>query len=248
MNTDITLRLNWRGLGATEKLRRSGTGFDKVKEMVTDHTSGAMPFNAFLYTFLCSAKNFDLFLRDNVEVLDAEVKTLEELMSKLELFEREGKIVDELADECPRRYDQTESSAPRTPTTPTRQLRKTYLELRAIAVRPSARDEQRTLATLLFSGPSTAAQIEADLGISKNLADRMLRALEAVVEKDGEEQKSTAPSATAETEKRSVFRLREEPEKLAVVLYLLRYTLGIDPIGVLRRRINADAKGDTHGA
>ena len=93
--------------------------------------------------------------------------------------------------------------------------------------RKNARDEQRTLATLLFSGPSSAEEVATDLGMTANLASRMLRVLGPVVE---------------QTEQ-GRFVLRTDTDTLAVVLHLLRSTLGLDPILVLRRRISAREMG-----
>jgi hypothetical protein len=102
-------------------------------------------------------------------------------------------------------------------------LESIYLAARNVVARKSARDEQRTLATLIFSGPSTTEQIAEDLGISENLAGRILRVLGAVVEGQASGR----------------FALRAGTDTLAVVLQLIRSTLGLDPIRVLRRRIEA---------
>ena len=109
-------------------------------------------------------------------------------------------------------------------------LRTIYLAARNVATRKSARDEQRALATLLFSGPSTAEQLAEDLGISKNLAERILRVLGAVIEERASGR----------------FALRADTDTLAVVLQLLRGTLGLDPIRVLRRRIRSSEIGGPH--
>lgn len=63
----------------------------------------------------------------------------------------------------------------------------------------------------------------AEQAISENLAGRILRVLGPVVEEQ-------VPGC---------FTLRADTDTLAVVLQLLRSTLGLDPIRVLRRRINA---------
>ena len=115
--------------------------------------------DAFAYGFLKGAKNFDLLLplekKSNPEY-DAEYKRIHESIKQLETFEREGKPISS-------------------------KLRETYLALRGVMVRPSARDERRAMATLLVSGPSTLKDISKDLGLNYSLGQRSL----AVYEKMG---------------------------------------------------------------
>lgn len=196
----VSLVLDWSEPGESADLRRNTAGFSKIKELAESAGSeNPLVINAFLYAFLCPAKNLDLFLAENVDAISSDVVSIETKMRALEAFERDATAL------------------------PTEGLRKTYLAARNIAACKSARDEQRTLATLLFSGPSTAEQIAEDLGISENLAGRTLRVLGSV----------------AEEQTPGRFALRTDTDTLAVVLQLLRSTLGLDPIRVLRRRIEA---------
>jgi len=207
----ITLVLGWTGLGEAADLRRNTTGFAKIKALV-EQTAGGSPLklNAFLYAFLCSAKNIDLFLRENTGEIAGDVQRIAADMTALEDLERDAITPDDPS------------------------LHEKYLKVRQVAARANARDEQRALATLLFSGPSTGAQIADDLAIGENLAIRVLRALAPIV---AQPEQDTAP-----------FVLRSDPSSLAITLHLLRYTLGIDPIRVLQARIAADKGGVKSGS
>lgn len=194
---DVELVLGWKDLNEPAKFRRNEAGFGEIKKHVEQaRPDGPLKLNAFLYAFLCAAKNLDLFLTENPEAISQEINTISENMDQLAEFERDARPMCNAA------------------------LCQTYLELRKVVARPTARDERRTLATLLFSGTSTAEQIAEDLGISANLANRVLRALGPVLED---------PDAKS-------FTLRADTDCLAVVLHLLRSTLGVDPVTVLRRR------------
>ena len=197
---DVALILGWDDLGAAAGLRRNDAGFGDIKKRVTQ-TDGEKPLklNAFFYAFLFPAKNFDLFLSEDFKAVEKAIGEIEKKIRQLLEFER--------------------TACDDTPTA----LRNSYLALREVIGRGTARDERRTLATLLFSGPSTAEQVARELGITANLVDRMFLALSPVLESSGEQ--SVA--------------LRADTNSLAVVLYLLRSTLGVDPIAVLRRRIDA---------
>lgn len=198
---EIELTLGWTNLGDAAHLRRNEVGLEGLKTLAVN--AGAdQPFklNAFLYAFLCPAKNLDLFLTENTDAIASGVGEISDKMKVLDGFERDAM------------------------TQPDEALVSRYLALRRVIARTSARDEQRTLAALLFSGPGTAQQVADDLGISENLAARMLRALGPVLQ---------------ETDGR--FLICNDTDSLAVVLYLLRSTLGVDPITVLRRRVGAQA-------
>ena len=196
----IKLVLDWRDLGETAGLRRNTVGFSTIKRLAKDATSAEpLVINAFLYAFLCPAKNLDLFLIENLDAISDDLTSIEEKMRLLGGFERDATGL------------------------PDPGLRDLYLAARNMVARRSARDEQRTLATLLFSGPSTVEQIAHDLGIGENLAGRVLRVLGPVVEEQGT----------------GMFVLRSDTDTLAVVLRLLRSTLGLNPVRVLRRRIIA---------
>jgi len=194
---DVSLVMGWSAPGSGKELRRNTAGFSAIKERVAKSNDGnPLEINAFLYAFLVSAKNLDLFLRVNSESIKEDLKQIREKMAALECLEREG-------------------SNPNNDL-----LLSTYKSIRPVAARPSARDEQRTLAMLLFSGPSTAEQIKEDLDIDKNLAERILRALSVLVVQTEEDP--------------NIFVLRSDTNSLAVTLYLLQYTLGIDPLRVLQ--------------
>lgn len=194
---DITLVLGWDDLGASAGLRRNQAGFTTIKAMAEEATAeNPLTLNAFLYAFLCPAKNFDLFLRENLQAITSDIQSITERMKEIEAFERDAASLND-------------------------GLRMTYLAARNVVARRSARDERRTLATLLFSGPSTARQIAEDLGIAEGLAVRTLRTLASVLKQQ--------PGGQVV--------LRSDPDTLAVVLHLLRSTLGIDPIRVLERRL-----------
>ncbi len=201
----VSLVLDWENPGGTTALRRNTTGFAQIKELAENaDTENPLKLNAFLYSFLCSAKNLDLFLQENTTEITNDVEQIATKMTALEELERNGV----------------------TPNDPL--LLQTYIEVRNVAARRCARDEQRSLATLLFSGPSTGLQVAEDLGISENLAIRTLRTLSPVVEQ-----------SKVDTD---LFCLRSDANSLAITLYLLRYTLGIDPIRVLQARIALDQK------
>lgn len=196
----VNLVLDWHDLHESPGLRRNTAGFDTIKSLAEQaNRDKRLVINAFLYAFLCPAKNFDLFLKENTDEISSDIATIEKKMKSLADFEREATSLRETG------------------------LESIYLAARNVVARKSARDEQRTLATLIFSGPSTTEQIAEDLGISENLAGRILRVLGAVVE----EQASGR------------FALRAGTDTLAVVLQLIQSTLGLDPIRVLRRRIEA---------
>lgn len=206
---NIALVLGWNGLGETAGLRRNSVGFDKIKELAEKASSdNPLVMNAFLYAFVCPAKNFDLFLRENIDEISGDITSIAGKMDALEAFERNATSLRDAA------------------------LCETYLAARDVAARRSARDERRTLATLLFSGPSTAEQIAQDLGIGEGLAARILRALALVIEE----------------KEAGAFTLRSDTGTLAVVLYLLRSTLGVRPVYVLQRRIAARKSEAAHGA
>lgn len=197
---NIALVLGWVGLGDTAGLRRNDAGFLTIKEMAQRATAdNPLKLNAFLYAVLCPANNLDLFLNEDVASIALDLKQISSKMQALTEFERDAG------------------------TWPSAALRETYLALRRVVARRTARDERRTLATLLFSGPSTTQQVSDELGISCGLVERVFLALAPVVERQIDH----------------TYVLRSDTDTLAVVLHLLRSTLGVDPIGVLQRRIAA---------
>lgn len=196
----VSLVLGWGDLGTTTGLRRNASGFGTIKDLAQSASPrDPLKLNAFLYAFLCPAKNFDLFLAENMSAIAVSVRDIDQKIHQLSDFEREAR------------------------TLPPQDLRETYLALRNVVARRTARDERRTLATLLFSGPSTAKQVADDLGIGENLVERVFRALAPVLERQGDERVA----------------LKEDTDTLATVLHLLRSTVGVDPLAVLQRRLQA---------
>lgn len=199
----IELVLGWDDLGETAGIRRNQSGFSRIKTLAAVTNPGT-PFklNAFLYIFFGSAKNLDLVWIGNTKSISCKISKITKKMAQISDFEREAKGK------------------------PSDEPMKTYLALRKVVARRTARDERRTLATLLFSGPSTAKQVAADLGISTNLVERVFRALEPVLQRLDDKQ----------------VQLRDDSDNLAAVLHLLRSTMGVDPLAVLQRRISAQTK------
>jgi hypothetical protein len=149
--------------------------------------------DAFAWSFLKGAKNLDLLLpatRQSDAMRAEHQRWLKEIRA-LERFERLGIPLPEHAAISG----------------------DTYLALRAIVTRPSARDERRALASLLVSGPSTIAEITHDLGLNYSLGERSLAIFE------------TKPLALLQR-RDECFALRAET--LPLVLFGLRETMGLD--------------------
>ena len=142
-----------------ELFRKRTRGFDDIKKLVgalttiEDNKKVNCHIDAFAYSFLKGAKNFDLLLpfdkEQNNDFLE-KYKTWSIIISNLEIFERTGKP-----------YISEER-------------KQQYLNLRKIVSRSSARDEIRTLATLLVSGPSTLKEVSKDLGLNYTLGQRTI--------------------------------------------------------------------------
>jgi hypothetical protein len=157
--------------------------------------------DVFSYAFLKGAKNFDFQLPERKVNFPKEVVGLDlfrkrkekwekEILPALEDFERIGKPL-------PKGFIIT---------------KELYLDLRGILSRGSARDEQRALATLLVSGPSTMKEISDDLGLNYTLGNRILGIfadIGVVVIQDND---------------KYVISL----EKLPVVVFFLREIMGLD--------------------
>ena len=149
--------------------------------------------DVFAYAFLSGAKNFDFFLRNDGVREGPFWNALSDIactIHDLEAFERLGQPLP------------AGSSV----------TREHYLALRKIISRPSARDERRSLATLLISGPSTMDDVGRDLGLGYTLSQRTLGVFHDidVVEKRNDE----------------VFAITRPA--LAMVVFVLRETMGID--------------------
>ncbi|NQZ07930.1 MAG: hypothetical protein HRT35_12275, partial [Algicola sp.] len=144
--------------------RRRAGGFSQINAFIAGllnkDTSfdGHCEINLFAYAFLKHAKNYDFFTcfeQQNLIDIQQVIDDLTVKVGLLEDFERLGTALpSEIVDT----------------------LKKPYLKLRAIAARPAARDEQRTLACLLIAGPSTAQDIKLDLDLNFSLDQRVMSA------------------------------------------------------------------------
>ena len=181
--------------------RKSTKGFQPIKQFVGALISLEVKkslnchIDVFAYCFLKQAKNFDLLLpfdRKQNEEFWQKYQKWSEIIIKLEKFERLGQ-------NCPEK------------------LAKQYLALRKVVSRPSVRDEIKTLATLLVSGPSTLEQVSEDLGLRYTLGQRTISVFENI----------------------SVVKIRAggiyviATEALPVVVFCLRETCGLDWLGNL---------------
>lgn len=174
-------------------LRWTLVDFRRSRDLALAHRgTDAFEANAFQAFRIFRAKNFDLFLDLDLSGVVEELVTIKRLMAKLELFERAG-------------------AAGGT------ELVTTYLATRRVTARPTARDERRALWILLFSGPSTAPELANDLNCNENLASRILRTLDPVIECSDAGDASGDRHCIANT-----------PDALAVTLFLLRSSLGVD--------------------
>lgn len=197
----VCLTLDW-----PNSLRRNETGFSTIKNLVaTQPCEHPYRINAFLYASLCTGKNLDLFLEEDLSEIKPALAQIADGMEKIEELEREGAVNISTS------------------------LRDQWLAIRKIAARANVRDELRVLSTLLFSGPSQIEEIATDLGISANLVERILQAIEPVL---------ASPVSSVSTH-----GLSTDTNSLTVVIYLLKTTLGIDPAGILQRRLSIKKRG-----
>ena len=193
---------------STGRLFRRRTGhfaaikkFVRSSETIMDATlqPAFYEIDVFAYAFLKGAKNLDAILRETSKVISPFREILPQWQSEiksLENFERAG-IMPQI-----------------------QQIAENYLELRCIVAPGSARDENRTLATLLISGPSTAEEIARDLGISYGLSERILPLFEQIKIVQG-------------SQEQGVYRYRLTTEALPRVLFCLREIMGINLIEIL---------------
>ena len=175
--------------------RKSTTGFKPIKQFIgaltaiQNNNTLSCYIDVFVYSFLKGVKNFDLLLpfdkKHNKEFIDT-YKQWSDKISSLENFERSGEIIDT-------------------------ELKNQYLSLRKIISRASARDEIRTLATLLVSGPSTLEQVSEDLGLNYTLGQRTIGVFENI-----------------DVVKRESDIYAIASEALPVVIFCLRETIGLD--------------------
>lgn len=159
---------NFHITGLELLFRKRTNGFGGIKKFIgglaylaaPEGFSGAIvcEIDAFAYSFLKGAKNFDLLLprvkEHNPEFM-AEFDHIRKRVKKLEAFERGGESIDN-------------------------SVKHKYLATRSVMMRLSARDERRALATLLVSGPSTIDEISADLGLNYSLGQRTLSVFESI--------------------------------------------------------------------
>ena len=196
-------------MGLDALFRRRLTGSNSVKALVAALTEYERGFsdknielrcgcNVVVYSFLVGAKNFDFILP---EVSDKRIGTFRQvqpswqsIIRQLEAYERDG---DPLSDT---------------------DLRDTYLRLRPIMMRISARDEHRCLCALLMSGPSTLEELKDDLGLPYNLSTRVIAPFVSAG--------IVVPSESLES-----FVICEQA--IPLVLFLVRETLGVDPLSAL---------------
>ena len=176
--------------------RRSTQSFQPIKKFVGAlislelQKSLSCHIDVFAYCFLKKAKNFDLLLpfdREQNQEFLKKYQEWSEIIIKLEKFERFGQ-------NCPKKFA------------------KQYLALRKVVSRLSVRDEIKTLATLLVSGPSTLKQVSEDLGLSYTLGQRTVSAFENI--------------NVVENRARGIYAIATEA--LPVVIFCLRETCGLD--------------------
>lgn len=197
---------------ATEQLfRRHVGGYRDIKNFVASLMSIVTRekdigdiyclMDVFSYAFLKGAKNFDFQLPERKGNFHKEVVGLDlfrkcegkwekDILPALEEFERIGKPL-------PKGFIIT---------------KEVYLALRSILSRGSARDEQRALATLLVSGPSTMNEISDDLGLNYTLSNRILGIF--------------ADIGVVEVQDNDKYVI--SLEKLPVVVFFLREIMGLD--------------------
>ncbi len=182
--------------------RRRVTGFGPLRKFVAAlaslQTSATIScrVDGFAFAFLKGAKNFDFILpevekgpfRDGLPDLFRQLQVLEH-------FERSGTpLSSEIGF-----------------------TRKTYLGMRDILTRKSARDERASLATLLVSGPSTIDEISKDLGLDYTLPQRFLGVF----------------SQLGVLERRAGKRFAIAMDHLALVVFFLREINGLDLLSIL---------------
>ena len=180
--------------------RRRPGGFSHIRKFALDvqnasaTTQGTIEcqFDAFAYSFLKQAKNFDL----QVPLRQTEFFADESTERQFEGFRRALKEVGD--------FEYSGITPSNT------ELKKLYLSLRRIVVRPTARDERRMLATLFVAGPSTPDDLAVDSGSHENLTQRILNAFSnagAVTKANDEYQIDNAALAPAYYLARETFGL-----------------------------------------
>ncbi len=203
---------------ATEQLfRRNVNGFDDIKKFVASLMSIVSKeedigdvyclIDVFSYAFLKGAKNFDFQLpeiKDNFPedivgsdlYREYEEKWGGEILPALENFERLGIPLPEGLN-----IEKEE-----------------YLGLRGILSRVSARDERRSLATLLVNGPSIMEEISEDLNLNYTLGNRILGVF--------------ADIGIVKVQANDKYIISQD--KLPLVVFFLREIMGLDYLEMLK--------------
>jgi hypothetical protein len=191
----VVLHLDWNEkVRATGPIHRRIDGFEAIKKRIAEGSKEDLHLHAFSYAFLKGAKNVDLYLEADDNAIRKRLADLRETMTALEGFERDGR------DFCGK--DDV--------------VKKIYLALRPAAARANARDERLALVHLLMNGPASPDELAATLGLSTNLAIRVIKALDAGLE---------GPDADG--------RYGISDKALGVALFLVRETTGISPLDLL---------------
>ena len=186
------LHLDWNEkVRATGPIHRRIDGFEAIKQRIAEGSAEDLHLHAFSYAFLKGAKNVDFYLKADDGAIREQIGKLRQMMTGLEDFERDGLDLDG-------KDDSTKTI---------------YLALRPVAARTNARDERRALVHLLMNGPCSNQELADVLGLSTNLATRVIKALRAGL--DGPD---------------SDDRYGISDEALGVVLFLVRETTGISPL------------------
>ena len=185
--------------------RKSTPGFQPIKRFIATLLSlETQPLkqsivechiDAFAYGFLKGAKNFDLLMPYHPkpdDLLHQKYQDWSTQIAQLETYERTGQPID------PALADQ-------------------YKALRPILARPSNRDELRTLASLLISGPSSLEMIKNDLGLNFDLGQRTLSVFE--------------PCGVVERRDNGLYAINTSA--LPLVIFGLREVLGLDLLSSL---------------
>ena len=188
--------------------RRHTSGFDSVKTFVgalslmadIEESTGLRRcrIDLFAWSFLQGAKNIDFLLPITAESCAEVYPVLADWTSTLialENFERSGEALPGL---CSVSADD-------------------YLSIRRIVTRASTRDELRTLAALMISGPSTSAQLIEELGLNVALCQRILAALINI---------DVVELREVDRANHPVYKIQQSA--LPLVIFCLREKLGMD--------------------
>ena len=183
--------------------RRRVSGFGPIQKLVSTLVNFDMDtrchIDAFAFAFLSGAKNYDTLMKvehSSYQVLQEQHSRWCNAVAALTKFERLGM-------EMPSQWSH---------------LQATYLALRSIVGRDSARDEQRILVVLLNTGPATSDQIREDLRLNHALSRRIMCAL-------------VETGALSYRKETSQYLL--ELKTIPVVLFLVRELMGLDMLGML---------------